>query len=229
MGAWVCRRHGDEWLCVVGRVYKQAAVCLHWGLLQLQEQSCTEGFQGVPTIWLSPAELTPASKSLGTSGKSTLLGWGSPQLGKHHIPPLHTGRTGVGLAAPTPAGTMALHQLGTKHRNPTSWKNDSPKGPYLLLFSALHPCFPGDTRLVSGPWKSDGAVLRDLSYPGWAAASSHPRPGGFLLQFKAHTRPSSSSQVTLHKQPISAVLGTADPQHEQPVSAGMDDAGWTSW
>lgn len=78
VGVWVCRRRGDEWMCVVGRVYKQAAVCLHRGLLQLREQSCTEGFQGVPTIQVSPAELTPASKSLGTSGKSSLLGWGSP-------------------------------------------------------------------------------------------------------------------------------------------------------
>lgn len=185
-------------------------------------------FRGCPQSGSALQSSPLPQKAWGHQG-SPLCWAGDPQLGKHHIPPLHTGRTGVGLAAPTPAGTVALHQLGRKHRTPTSWKNDSPKGPYVLLFSALHPCFPGDTRLVSGPWKSNGAVLRGLSYPGWAAASSHPRPGGFRLQFKAHTRPSSSSQVTLHKQPISAVLGTADPQHGQPVSAGMDDAGWTSW
>lgn len=64
-------------------------------------------------------------------------GLGIPKLGKHRVPPLHTGRTGVRWAAPTLDWTVMLHQPGRKHRNPirnrSSGESDPPEEPEFLL------------------------------------------------------------------------------------------------
>lgn len=77
-----------------------------------------EAFQGVPVTRLGPTTLAPPKKKLWSTREIRSARLGLPKLGKHHVPPLHTGRTGVCLAAPRKLGLWSFTNWGEDTENP---------------------------------------------------------------------------------------------------------------
>lgn len=133
----------------------------------------------------------PNLKKLWSIREIRSVGLGIPSLGKHRVSPLHTGRTGGWLAAPTRVGTVELHQLGRRHRNPmrnlTSWKNDLPKGCCFSL-----PSIPTSQKTPGwspAPGRAMVPYLGTSPTPAWPQHHLTLTLGGVLIQFKAPTRP----------------------------------------
>lgn len=211
VGAWVRRRHGDERMCVVGRVCKQAAVHLHRGLLRLRSDPARRRFRGCPQPGSALQCLPSPREAWGHQGN--LLCWaGALQPRKAPCPSSpYWENWGLQTGSSHPSWDCDASPAGEKtqkpHREtPHLGKMTLPKGHARFFSLPSVPSFQGDTRRVTGPRKSNGAVLRDLSHPGRAAASPHPHPGGFLLQSKARTRPrwqltGNIAQITHQRSP----------------------------
>jgi len=199
VGAWAHGRHGDEQIRVAGRIRKWGAACLHRGLLRLPERCCVEAFQGVPVSRLSPATLVPNSKSFGASGKPAPLGWSYPAQESTMSLLSILGELGFDWQLVPQLGPQSFTKTQKTHKKPHILENDSPKGPCWLLFSPLHACFSGDTRLVTSPWKGDGAMPGTSRSLAWLQHHLPFTLGAFSFSSKLVQDPGGISQVTLHK------------------------------
>lgn len=196
----VHRRRGDEWIRVAGGVCKQAAACLHQGLLRLRERSCTEAFQGVPTARLSPAVLTPALKSLGASEKSTLLGWGSPAWESTMSLLTILGELGSNWQPPPQLGPWSFTSWGGDTENPHPGEKMTLPKCHICFFSLPSiPASQGTPGWSPTPGRAMVPGPRTCPTPAWPQHHFTLTLRAFSFSSKLIQDPGGSSQVTLHK------------------------------